>query len=137
MEIAHVILLLGFSIAGSIIQLPVVGGGAQLATITALIYVFEVPNELAVSCGQVEPLPIVNPVAMLGFKPVAGTGKLKVALPLLVKVTVCGLSMLVEPNAVEAKLRLGASAKSSFTIALFKVSATKTLPLPSAVTPAG
>jgi len=51
MEIAHVILLLGFSIAGSAIQLPVVGGGAQLATITALIYVFEVPNELAVSCG--------------------------------------------------------------------------------------
>lgn len=51
MEIAHVILLLGFSIAGSAIQLPVVGGGAQLATITALIYVFEVPNEMAVCCG--------------------------------------------------------------------------------------
>jgi uncharacterized protein (TIRG00374 family) len=51
MEIAHVILLLGFSIAGSAVQLPVVGGGAQLATITALVYVFEVPNELAVSCG--------------------------------------------------------------------------------------
>jgi uncharacterized protein (TIRG00374 family) len=51
MEITHVILLLGFSIAGSAVQLPMVGGGAQLATITALIYVFEVPNETAVSCG--------------------------------------------------------------------------------------
>lgn len=51
MQIAHVIVLLGFSIAGSAVQLPVVGGGAQLATITALIYVFEIPNELAVSCG--------------------------------------------------------------------------------------
>ncbi len=51
MEIAHVILLLGFSIAGSAVQLPVVGGGAQLATITALIYVFDIPNEVAVCAG--------------------------------------------------------------------------------------
>lgn len=51
MEITHVILLLGFSIAGSAVQLPVVGGGAQLATITALIYVFDIPNEVAVCCG--------------------------------------------------------------------------------------
>jgi uncharacterized protein (TIRG00374 family) len=51
MQITHVILLLGFSIAGSAVQLPVVGGGAQLATITALIYVFQIPNEVAVCCG--------------------------------------------------------------------------------------
>ncbi len=51
MQITHVILLLGFSIAGSAVQLPVVGGGAQLATITALIYVFGIPNEVAVCSG--------------------------------------------------------------------------------------
>ena len=51
MQITHVILLLGFSIAGSAVQLPVVGGGAQLATITALIYVFQIPNEVAVCSG--------------------------------------------------------------------------------------
>jgi glycosyltransferase 2 family protein len=33
-------------------QLPVVGGGSQLMTITALKHVFGVPPELAVSCGM-------------------------------------------------------------------------------------
>ena len=51
-KIAHVLLLMGFSIAGSILQLPVVGGGSQLATITALTNVFEgVSPELAACCG--------------------------------------------------------------------------------------
>jgi uncharacterized protein (TIRG00374 family) len=49
--IAHVILLMGFSIVGSAVQLPVVGGGAQLATIAALLHVFSIPHELAVSAG--------------------------------------------------------------------------------------
>jgi uncharacterized protein (TIRG00374 family) len=51
MSIAHVILLMGFSIVGSTVQLPVVGGGAQLATIAALLHVFSIPHELAVSAG--------------------------------------------------------------------------------------
>jgi glycosyltransferase 2 family protein len=51
MELTHVLLLMGFSIAGSAVQLPMVGGGSQLATIAALVNVFNVPNELAVSCG--------------------------------------------------------------------------------------
>jgi hypothetical protein len=36
---------------GSMVQLPGVGGGSQLATITALDHVFDIPKELAVSCG--------------------------------------------------------------------------------------
>src|SRR6266567_449401 len=93
--------------------------------------------ELDMSCGQVELLSIVNPAAMLGFKPVPGTGNVSVALPIFVSVTVCGLSLLVEPTAVDAKVRLGASAKSNFTTALLPTSATKTLPLPSIATPRG
>ena len=49
--ISEVILLMGFSIVGSTVQLPVVGGGAQLATIAALLHVFSIPHELAVSAG--------------------------------------------------------------------------------------
>jgi len=36
---------------GSMLQLPGVGGGSQLATIEALDKVFAVPREVAVSCG--------------------------------------------------------------------------------------
>lgn len=51
MTVPHVLLLMGFSIAGSTLQLPAVGGGSQLATVAALHYIFAVPSELAVSCG--------------------------------------------------------------------------------------
>ncbi|HZQ91080.1 MAG TPA: lysylphosphatidylglycerol synthase transmembrane domain-containing protein [Terriglobales bacterium] len=51
LTLQHVILLMGFSIAGGVVQLPAVGGGSQLATIGAMLYVFEMPKELAVSCG--------------------------------------------------------------------------------------
>ncbi len=36
---------------GSVIQLPGVGGGSQLATIAVLEHIFDVPRELAASCG--------------------------------------------------------------------------------------
>jgi hypothetical protein len=51
MQLSHIILLMGFSIAGSAVQLPVIGGGSQLMTIVALEHVFEMPHELALSCG--------------------------------------------------------------------------------------
>ncbi len=51
MTVPHLLLLMGFSIAGSTVQLPAVGGGSQLATVAALHYIFAVPSELAVSCG--------------------------------------------------------------------------------------
>jgi len=48
--------------------------------------------------------------AMLGSKPLEGTGRLSAASPTFSNVTVCGLSLLELPTAVVAKLRLGASA---------------------------
>jgi len=51
MSVTKVLLLMASSMVGSMVQLPGVGGGAQLATIEALDKVFDVPRELAVSCG--------------------------------------------------------------------------------------
>jgi hypothetical protein len=50
-ELPHVVLLMVSSMAGSVLQLPGIGGGSQLATIAVLAHIFEVPQELAVSCG--------------------------------------------------------------------------------------
>jgi uncharacterized protein (TIRG00374 family) len=51
MKLSHIFPLVASSMAGSILQLPAVGGGSQLAIIAVLIAVFQVPRELAVSCG--------------------------------------------------------------------------------------
>jgi uncharacterized protein (TIRG00374 family) len=52
MSTTKVLLLMGSSMIGSMVQLPGVGGGSQLATISAMDHVFHiVPKELAVSCG--------------------------------------------------------------------------------------
>jgi glycosyltransferase 2 family protein len=51
MDVSHVLLLMGFSMVGSIVQLPAVGGGSQLAVISALQVVYGIPPELALSCG--------------------------------------------------------------------------------------
>jgi uncharacterized protein (TIRG00374 family) len=52
MSTTKVLLLMGSSMIGSLVQLPGVGGGSQLATISALDHVFKiVPKELTVSCG--------------------------------------------------------------------------------------
>jgi len=66
--------------------------------------------------GQVVKLPNVKLVERLAFVPVLGTGKVIAALPAFSTVTVCGLSELVVPACVEAKLSAGGSTKSSFTI---------------------
>jgi uncharacterized membrane protein YbhN (UPF0104 family) len=54
-EAAHlgtvqVLVLMGFSLAGSLIPLPA-AGGQQLAVVAALVAVFGLPSDLAVSCG--------------------------------------------------------------------------------------
>jgi len=46
-----VFLLMASSMIGSLVQLPGVGGGSQLATISTLQHVFGAPPELAASCG--------------------------------------------------------------------------------------
>jgi len=52
LSVTKVLLLMGASMIGSMVQLPGVGGGSQLATISALDHVFKiVPKELTVSCG--------------------------------------------------------------------------------------
>ena len=48
---SEVIVLMLVSVAGGILQLPVVGGGSQLATIAVLKVVFDISPELATSCG--------------------------------------------------------------------------------------
>jgi hypothetical protein len=64
-------------------------------------------DELVLVCVQVEALSQPKFAATLGLYPVMGSGKVRVALPLLATVTVCGLSVLVEPTAVVAKVRVG------------------------------
>jgi len=51
MTLSKVLLLMGSSMLGSLIQLPGVGGGSQLATISALQHIFQASHELAASCG--------------------------------------------------------------------------------------
>ncbi len=51
LTISKVLLLMGSSMVGSMVQLPAVGGGSQVATISALSGIFNVPKESAVSCG--------------------------------------------------------------------------------------
>jgi uncharacterized protein (TIRG00374 family) len=47
----QVLLLMGASIFGSMLQLPGVGGGSQVATMAALTRIFDVPPEMAASCA--------------------------------------------------------------------------------------
>jgi glycosyltransferase 2 family protein len=49
--VSQLLILMGASMLGSMLQLPAVGGGSQMATIAALSSVFDVPPELAASCG--------------------------------------------------------------------------------------
>jgi len=49
--VSQLLILMGASMAGSMLQLPAVGGGSQMATIAVLSTVFDVPPEMAASCG--------------------------------------------------------------------------------------
>ncbi len=51
MPYSQLMLLVGLSMLGGIVQLPAIGGGSQVATIGGLVKLFDVPQELAVSCG--------------------------------------------------------------------------------------
>ncbi len=52
LTLPHEVVLMGSSMVGSMLQLPAVGGGSQLATISMLSSGFHVEHELAVSCGM-------------------------------------------------------------------------------------
>lgn len=47
----QILILMGSSMVGSMLQLPAVGGGSQMATIATLSSLFAVPPEMAASCG--------------------------------------------------------------------------------------
>jgi hypothetical protein len=51
MTLSRVLLLTAASVAGGVLQLPVVGGGSQAATIGVLFGIFGLTRELATSCG--------------------------------------------------------------------------------------
>jgi len=51
LTLAQVLLLMGASMLGAVLQLPALGGGSQLAVIAVLEGIFGVRPELAVSCG--------------------------------------------------------------------------------------
>ena len=51
LTVPMVIVLMGSSMVGSMLQLPAVGGGSQLATISMLSTGFGIEHEMAVSCG--------------------------------------------------------------------------------------
>ena len=52
LDLPQVILLMGATIVGGVMQLPVIGGGAQLASIAVLDKVFDMGPELSVSAGM-------------------------------------------------------------------------------------
>src|SRR5262249_21736736 len=49
--VSQLLILMGSSMVGSMLQLPAVGGGSQMATIATLSSVFDVQPEMAASCG--------------------------------------------------------------------------------------
>ncbi len=49
--VSQLYILIFASMVGSLLQLPAVGGGSQMATIAILSSVFDVPPEMAASCG--------------------------------------------------------------------------------------
>lgn len=49
--VSQLLILIFASMVGSLLQLPAVGGGSQMATIAILSNVFDVPAEVAASCG--------------------------------------------------------------------------------------
>ena len=63
MSLAKLFPVVFSSMLGSMVQLPGVGGGSQLATIVAFDRVFGIPREVAVSCGIM--LWLVNFVAVV------------------------------------------------------------------------
>lgn len=65
--VSQLLILVLASMVGSMLQLPAVGGGSQMATIATLSTVFDVPPELAASCGILLWLVTFAAVIPVGF----------------------------------------------------------------------
>ena len=85
-----------------------------------------------VSCGQVELPPIVKPEEMAGLSPLPGTSKVSAELPMLVIVSVCGLSALTLSTYVVANAK-GAAVVVTFRIRWLPESVTYMSPALSSV----
>ena len=86
---------------------------APLASVPAVL-------DDVVNFGQVVVVPSEKSVEMLGFVPEPGTGKLRLALPILSMVTDCGLSVLRDPT--------GSVARNSTVGAVLRFNSTAMLP---------
>ncbi len=53
LTVSHALLLMGFSVAGGLVQLPGIGGGPQLMTALALTKLFGIPAELATGAAMI------------------------------------------------------------------------------------
>ena len=97
------------------VRLPPESGSKSMATLQNVLRAIEPgePAPLAVT-GQVLLGSRAKLAEMAGSLPLPGIGKLSVALPMLKSVKFCGLSELVAPEAVVAKLADCGSATSSF-----------------------
>ena len=96
-------------------------------------------DEFVLTSGQAVP-PLLSRVkfaAMLGLFSVEREGKFSVVLPKFETVIVCGLSLLMLPTWVEAKVRDGGLAKFNSYTPFALASLTKTLPAPSTEAPLG
>lgn len=65
--VSQLLILIFASMLGSMLQLPAVGGGSQMATIAVLSSVFDAPPEMAASCGILLWLVTFAAVIPLGF----------------------------------------------------------------------
>ena len=99
-------------------------------------------NDVLLIDGQAV-LPVVVRVKFvdedkLGFVPELGIDIVSGVLPMFVTVTVCGLSVLVDPTAVDANVKLGATVEIGILMTrLFPVSAMYTVCEPSTHTAVG
>src|SRR5262249_59794977 len=64
--VSQLLILIFASMLGSMLQLPAVGGGSQMATIAVLSSVFDAPPEMAASCGILLWLVTFSAVVPLG-----------------------------------------------------------------------
>jgi hypothetical protein len=96
-------------------------------------------SEVEVNSGHAIPpvLFMLKLAEILGFVPVAGIGNVNAAFPIFENRTVFGLSLLVEPTLVEAKVKLGPVPSAIFSTLPVPESAIKRVSLASTAMPWG
>jgi len=118
--------------------LPVATGAKLIRSVQLAPDANEPAPEELVSCGQLEPPPMVKPVAILGLLPVPGVGKLRDMFPILLSVSVYAPSVVsVVPKFVVVANVTGLAAAVTSRMRLLCLSTMYRLPAPSNTTAAG